>query len=141
MSAVFDSLINYAPKSFLDEKEQARACQRILASVVHLAIKDACNRPPTNKRGRSVGDMDTDAFTAMRFLFDDRCSGLKEYATWLDFDSSQFRRKLLKTMEDNTAVMIGTITPEDRRAFRFNYKTWVTTKDFAREEADVSDDD
>ena len=100
MSAVFDSLINYAPKSFLDEKEQTRACQRILASVVHLAIKDACNRPPTNKRGRSVGDMDTDAFTAMRFLFDDRCSGLKEYATWLDFDSSQFRRKLLKTMEE-----------------------------------------
>ena len=141
MSNVFDSLINYEPKSFLDVNEQTRACQKLLSSVVHLAIKDACIKPTTTKRGRSVGDMHPDAFTAMRFLFSETDAGISEYATWLDFDPNQFRMKLRKVMEDSTAAMIGTIGPEDRRAFRFNYKTWVMTKDFAREEADESDDD
>lgn len=141
MNRVFDSLINHKPQNLLDDNEQTRACQKLLASVVHLSIKDACIRPPSGKRGKSLGDINSDAFTAMRFLFGTEVSGLNEYATWLDFDASQFRIKLLEMMQDDTARNVYSLGPEDRRAFRYNYKTWLMVKDLKREEVYEDTDD
>lgn len=141
MNSVFDDVVNPTSNSFLDINEQTRACQKLLASVVHLSIKDACTRPPTGKKGKSLGDIHTDAFTALRFLFGEGVAGLNEYATWLDFDAGQFRKKLLEMMRDDTAKFVFSIGPEDRRAFRYNYKTWLAIKDLKREEQEELDED
>jgi hypothetical protein len=141
MSSVFEGIVNPTSNSFLDLNEQTRSCQKLLASVVHLSIKDACTRPPTEKKGKSLGDIHTDAFTALRFLFGEGVAGLNEYATWLDFDAGQFRKKLLEMMRDDTAKFVFSIGPEDRRAFRYNYKTWLTIKDIKLEELDEDTDD
>ena len=129
MTSTFDSIVNAAPRNFFDLNEQNRACQRILSSVVHLAIKDSCIRPVTDRRGRSIQAMHPNAFTAMRFLFDTNYSGLAEYATWLDFDAGQFRTKLLALMRNDSAGVVHAIPSEDRRAFRVNYKNWSAIKD------------
>jgi hypothetical protein len=104
----------------------------LLASVVLLAITDACQAPPKSetRRGASAGlRMATESFTAMRFLFDTAVSGLKEYSLWLDFDADNFRTHLQKTMADNGPHRINGFEPIQRRNFRYNYNMWfrVTT--------------
>jgi hypothetical protein len=104
----------------------------LLASVVLLAVADACQAPPKrdDRRDAPAGlRMARESFTAMRFLFDTSVSGLNEYSLWLDFDADNFRTHLQKTMADNGPHRINGFEPMQRRNFRYNYNMWfrVTT--------------
>jgi len=95
---------------------QTRQCRNLLASVVQLAVTDACSQP---------GDKPTvDALSAMRFLFDERYSGLTEYAEFLDFDPGQFRQRLLTIMKDQWAREVNGFAESQRRNFMKNFRYW-----------------
>jgi hypothetical protein len=117
---------------FLDTEQQGRACRSLLASVVNLALQDAC-LVPVKKR-----PIVYEAWTAMRFLFDDRESGLEQYAEWLDFDVEQFRKRLLAMMQDDSPMRVGGFDSQQRRAFRYNYRHWEATQDM--DEKEMNDD-
>jgi hypothetical protein len=104
----------------------------LLASVVLLAVNDACSAPPKTDRSKRTPAglrIGVDAFTAMRFLFDDRVSGLDAYAEWLDFDLGHFRAKLRSIMADTGPLVIQGFESMQRRNFRFNYGCWLQTLD------------
>ena len=109
-----------------DENEQTKACHRLLSAVVVVALRDACSTPP--KRGAGGMPISTDAFTAMRFFFDESVSGLNEYLVWFDIDPGQYRMRLLKTMSNDTALPVNGLQPLDRRNFRYNYRMWDKLK-------------
>lgn len=117
----------------------------LLAQVVLLSISDACMPPPKGTRlyrgliGGNGMMMKIEAFTAMRFLFDENVAGLNEYAIWLDIDANVFRTKLLKLMADATHNDINTYTSMQRRAFRINYKLWQNIN--TQQVIEWSDDD
>ena len=114
-----------------DDNAQNKACRSLLATVVLLAVADSCLAPPKPAKGEKPKiPMATDAFTAMRFLFDESLSGLSEYAAWLDMEPSHFRRKLLETMSDNSPRIINGHEPMDRRKFRYNYGVWYRIKNY-----------
>lgn len=127
---------------FFDSSSQTKACRSLMATVVQLAVMDACAQPPKRrKEDRGVlSRITVDALTAMRFLFDESLSGLNEYATWLDFDPGHFRLKLQETMYDNSPLSVNGFDPLQRRHFRYNYTTW---RRFANQitEADFGEDD
>lgn len=108
----------------LDRNFQTTACRNLLHSVVALSVSDACGVPPKKSREQSRFPISIEAFTAMRFLFDKTQSGIDAYALWLDFDADRFREKLLKIMNNNSAVVVAGFEPERRRNFRFNYGVW-----------------
>lgn len=101
---------------------ETRACFQLLSAVVASAINDGCLTPP--KKGVSGYQITTDSFTAMRFLFDKDQTGLDAYALWLDFETDQFRSRLLKIMKDDSALIIAGFDNIKRRNFRFNYNVW-----------------
>jgi hypothetical protein len=118
----------------------------LLATVVLLAVNDACAAPPKpdNKKDAPAGlRMHRDAFTAMRFLFDTTQAGLEEYSMWLDFDAGHFRKKLRETMIDNGPHNVNGFESMQRRNFRYNYGMWLRTKDlsdmFEEESEDAED--
>jgi hypothetical protein len=104
--------------------DQTRACEALLASVVALAVADATSSPLKNEKM----PLSTEAFTAMRFLFDETQSGLAEYATWLDIDPGHFRLKLREVMSDNSPHVRAGFDPMKRRNFRQNYGLWLRMK-------------
>ena len=110
----------------------------LLATVVSLALTDACSTPPKpDKNKDKLRDtpaglrMSRDAFTAMRFLFDTKHAGLEEYSIWLDFDAGNFRNKLHEIMADNGPNQINGFDSTQRRNFRYNYLMWRKAKDMA----------
>lgn len=116
--------------NLLVQDAEATPERRLLASVVALAVNDACTIPPRpDSKYMSPGlKMRPESFTAMRFLFDKSVSGLNEYALWLDFDADQFRRKLLALMQDDSPKRLANFDAIDRRHFRINYKLWQAVK-------------
>jgi hypothetical protein len=116
----------------------------LLASVVMLAVTDACLSPPKRdkKKDQPAGlRMARESFTAMRFLFDTSVSGLKEYSLWLDFDADNFRRHLQNTMADNSPHKINGFEPMQRRNFRYNYNMWRKASAAGLLDVEESDDD
>lgn len=116
--------------SFFDTEQQGKACRSLLASVINLAILDGCLEPHRNRKK----PIQYEAWTAMRFLFDEREYGLNEYALWLDFDPGQFRERLLKMMTNEGPLRVGGFDGQQRRAFRYNYRRWKDTCDIAEKE-------
>lgn len=112
----------------LDRDEQAQACRHLLAAVITTAIRDGCATPPRESKGQKR-KISSEAFTAMRFLFDERVSGLNEYLMWFDIDTGQYRVRLLKAMFDDGALRVNGFDPLDRRNFRVNYNVWQRLKD------------
>ena len=108
-----------------DEQVQTRACQQLLASVVAAAVNDTCVKPFRVTRKDKAALMRMDTMTAFRFLFDETVSGIDAYALWLDFNTQQFRRKLLEMMFDDSQRVVNGKNPEARRNFRYNYKLWL----------------
>jgi hypothetical protein len=106
--------------------DQTRACQALLSSVIALAVNDATTAPLKNKDSKFP--MTVEAFTAMRFLFDETQSGLAEYATWLDIDPGHFRTKLREVMADNHPHPRAGFDAMKRRNFRQNYGLWLRVK-------------
>ncbi len=127
---------------------EATAERSLLASVVLLAVTDACAAPfkqkPTKiRQRRKQRRMRRDAFTAMRFIFDARVSGLETYAEWLDFDVDNFRTKLLAIMRNNGSLPVNGFEPKKRIQFQRNYDMWLALKDLpdAIEQTEKNDDD
>jgi hypothetical protein len=106
--------------------DQTRACQALLSSVIALAVNDATTAPIKSKDSKFP--MTIEAFTAMRFLFDETQSGLAEYATWLDIDPGHFRTKLREVMADNHPHPRAGFDAMKRRNFRQNYGLWLRVK-------------
>jgi hypothetical protein len=126
------------------DEAQTRACNALLSTVVLLAVSDACIAPTTVRKGdpQPTIPMPMNAFTAMRFLFDESMSGLNEYCMWLDMNPAQFRTRLLTMMEDNSPNSINGYDPMKRRYFRQNYRAWLKLKnkyDVPMEEEDVAE--
>ena len=65
----------------------------------------------------------------MRFLFDERVSGLNEYLMWFDIDPGQYRMRLRQMMADDGPFVRNGFDASDRRNFRYNYKAWERMKD------------
>lgn len=96
---------------------QSQQCRHLLATVVNLAVNDACQIPGKERPS-------TDALTAMRFLFDETESGLNEYAEILDINPGQFRSRLLKIMKTTSVGEINGYTESQRIYFMRNYRFW-----------------
>lgn len=103
--------------------EQDAAGRALLATVVQLALTDAC-LAPIKRREDGTLPMQRDAFTAMRFFFDTRVAGLNEYAMWLDINPDRVRRRLLDMMADTTPKAINGFDTMQRRNMRQNYDLW-----------------
>lgn len=126
----------------LDAEHQNAACRALLSNVVLLAVADACSKPPkrrTDEKRPSL-PISTEAFTAMRFLFDESFSGLAEYATWLDIDAGQFRTRMLKIMNDPSPMAINGFDTNQRRNFKFNYTHWFKSKNLDFSDLEETDD-
>lgn len=103
--------------------EQDAAGRALLATVVQLALTDAC-LAPIKRREEGGLPMQRDAFTAMRFFFDTRVAGLNEYAMWLDINPERVRRRLLEMMVDNSPKIVNGFDTIHRRNMRQNYDLW-----------------
>jgi hypothetical protein len=88
----------------------------LIASVITLSVKDACLEPL-----KSPLAMQWDAMTAHDFLWGE---GLESYIHWLDIDCAFYRRKLIETMANDREDKVNGFTGTERRAFRWNKKTW-----------------
>lgn len=106
----------------MDLHIQARSLpeHRLLSAVIVTAMRDACTPPVTDWSKKTIR-MAHHAITAHDFLWLD---GLESYLHYLDIEPHYFRKALLKTMANDTAMKIGEFTPENRRAFRANKKKW-----------------
>lgn len=111
-------------KEAVDNNQQTRACQQLFASVIATAINDTCAEPLKPAKGEKTPLLRVETATAFRFIFDDSVSGIDGYALWLDFNVTQFRRKLLEMMADDSPLIIAGKSPQMRRNFRYNYKLW-----------------
>lgn len=96
---------------------QSQQCRHLLATVINLAVNDACQVPGKERPS-------TDALTAMRFLFDETESGLNEYAEILDINPGQFRSRLLKIMKTTSVGEINGYTESQRLHFMRNFRFW-----------------
>ena len=121
----------------------------LLSQVILLAINDACFSPDPKARHENKAfvsnesiRMHTNTFTAMRFLFDRSVSGLDEYSAWLDFDPSQFRRKLTEMMRNDGPNIINGYSSMQRRYFRINKRIYDALAEANSKNLDieVSDD-
>lgn len=95
--------------------------ERLFAAVVGLAIRDACIKP---SRVNGVTTMTDDAQSAHRFLWGDAS---ESYLHWLDIDAEQFRKRLSRIMQDDSANRVCGFFPEERRFFRLNKTLWEDT--------------
>jgi hypothetical protein len=96
---------------------QTQQCRHLLATVVNLAVNDACQVPGRERPS-------ADAMSAMRFLFDETVSGLNEYAELLDINPGQFRARLLKIMKTGGVCEINGYSESHRIYFMRNYRFW-----------------
>ncbi len=96
---------------------QTRQCRHLLASVIQLAVSDACSTP-----GKEKPSME--ALTAMRFIFDESVAGLNEYAELLDINAGQFRKRLLKIMKMHSVGEVNGFSESQRIHFMKNFKYW-----------------
>lgn len=116
----------------------------LLSTVVLIALHDACEAPPRSiRRAVDTPRISSEAFTAMRFLFDESVSGLREYSMWLDFEATPFREKLLTLMSNNGPMKLNGFEPMQRRNFRYNYGMWFRAKnmEFTEHTLDGEDDE
>jgi len=104
----------------------ARPEQKLLSAVVALAIKDSM-LPPYKPSGSKHLRMTEEAHSAFDFLLTDAC---ESYLEWLDVNPVNFRRRLLKMMEDRSNRDTP-FAPIQRRAFRLNKLIWQSIRDAA----------
>lgn len=96
---------------------QTRQCRHLLASVIQLAVADACQSPGKEKPAM-------EALTAMRFIFDSAAAGLNEYAELLDINAGQFRKRLLKIMKMHSVGEVNGFSESQRIHFMKNFRCW-----------------
>lgn len=114
----------------MDESFQNRACQRLFASVISQAIRDACLPPIDRNTKLPAEDFDgkrqtTVAVDAIEFLFGKNKS-FHLYISLLDMYADHFRSKLLESMESNRPGYFSmTISEVQRRAFKWNHRQYV----------------
>lgn len=128
----------------LDEIQQTRNCEKLLAAVVAVAISDACVEPFRVTSKDKTTYMRVETVTAFRFLFSQSMSGLDAFALWLDFNEHNFRRKLLQYMADESRLSVHGKDPNQRRNFRYNYRLWeklIASGESFEVDAPIKDED
>lgn len=122
--------------NLLDNKDQTRQCEKLLAAVVATAIRDlsiapvkTTGKPDPNKRGHPseimrLNGINQHAFSAARFLFG-KNGGLSAYLHWLDMNPKSFRQHLLDVMWNDSPVVVGGFDSQARRAMKANYLRWM----------------
>jgi hypothetical protein len=108
----------------MNEQHQTAACTRLLASVVTLAISDACQPPRRTKTSSGLTwASGRSSLDAMRFLMGD---GVKHYLELLGMDGNRFKEQILKQMWDDSERGLFTkkISDAQRRNFRFNHHSF-----------------
>jgi len=114
----------------MDQSFQNKACQRLFASVISQAIRDACLPPIDRETKRQAeefeGKRQTEvAIDAIEFLFGENKS-FHLYMSLLDMHADHFRSKLLDAMEsERPGYFSMTISDAQRRAFRWNHLQYV----------------
>ena len=134
----------------LDPADQARKCEKLLAGVVALAVRDLAT-PPVKTAGRAepskrghpsevmrLHGISSHAFSAARFLFA-KSGGLDAYMHWLDMNPVAFRKKLLTIMWDDSPGLVGGWEPIQRRAMKANYLRWMDLQWIEPTEEDDND--
>lgn len=104
----------------LEESYKSIPEQRLIAAVIATAMRDACIKP-FKPFGEKHLRLTFDCMTAHDFLWTE---ALESYLHYLDVEAEYFRKALIKTMNNDSEKKIGSFTPEDRRAFRFNKRYW-----------------
>jgi hypothetical protein len=96
--------------------DQTIACQRLIAAVIALAIKDAC-------RGSRGKMLTSDLASALNFLFEH--SDL--YLSLLDIDPQHFRKRLVAYANSKKTGVVTpyNLTDFERRCFAMNYRRWA----------------
>lgn len=113
-----DSKLSSAAISEIDP--QTRACMRMWANVVSLAIRDACGKPFKSKGG-TITPSDVSK-SAIRFLFDPH-SHIAKVLDCFDINVDGFRRNLIDLMYNNKSFSEFNARVQDtqKRNFRLNY--------------------
>lgn len=117
----------------MEEVFQNKACQRLFASVISQAIRDACLPPIDRDTKRQAeefeGKRQTEvAIDAVEFLFGENKT-FHLYMSLLDMHADHFRSKLLDAMEGGEPGYFSmTISEDQRRAFRWNHLQYVKRK-------------
>jgi hypothetical protein len=102
--------------------DQTRACKHLFASVIAMAIKDACSKT------------DSLHIPALHFLFyEPPNERLDSFLYFLDIDASHFRIALLKfmnsTVKARSNLFIG-VSQKEKDRFNKNYETWVSSQKY-----------
>lgn len=114
-------------KLLADDTEHYR---QLLASLLWLAIHDAC-QAPLKAPGKSNVYRPTDhALDAIRFIFNDKGgSYFNKYIECLGMEADAFRQKLIRTMytqEYLQELPYGGLPVNAHKSFRFNHTYWLT---------------
>jgi hypothetical protein len=110
-----------------DTVDQNASCRKLLASVVALAVKDACLPPikVRSKENKMLRKVPSEAAcSALHFLMGKSVLG---YLEMLDMDSDRWRKELMSQMNtSNTEAnpFNSQITAFEKRCFGWNY-WWV----------------
>lgn len=97
-------------------RTQAMRCRQLLATVVNLAIEDACKAPYVRPSIETI--------TALRFLVGDtKTASVDNYLVWLDMEPQAFKKRLLEAMY---ADRHRSFSDGQRRAFRANHHWYVS---------------
>ena len=111
--------------------DQTRACMKLWAAVVSMAIRDSTLQPV---KIEGLDDKDTihrpspEALNAMYFLFDET-SNLVNILEILDINAVNFRRKILDKMysdkRKSDEYFMKEINERHRRNFRYNHNEYM----------------
>ena len=92
--------------------------RRLLAAVVAMALRDACEKPYKESKNCT---MHTYARSAHEFLW---TPALDAYLAFLDIEPDFYREKLTKFMSDQSERVTNGFSSENRRNFRLNKLLW-----------------
>lgn len=102
--------------------DQTAACKHLLASVIVMAIKDACSK------------VDSLRDAALYFLFyDPPNERLDLFLYFLNIDTGHFRLALLRFMNSpvnkKSKLFVG-VSQKEKDRFKNNYETWVKNQTY-----------
>lgn len=102
----------------VDVEQHYPAERRLLAAVVTMAVRDACEKPYKESKKCT---MHVYAKSAHLFLW---TPALDAYLAFLDIEPDFYREKLEKFMDDKSERVINGFSSENRRNFRLNRLLW-----------------
>lgn len=99
---------------------QTKACLKLWAAVVSLAVRDCCLQPFKNDQDKYIPQ--SESIKALGFIFNED-SNLDQILDWLNMDPNHFKKKLVDNMHSDeiSGYLKNEIDDGQRRNFRYNY--------------------